>query len=145
MKYSWSIYIFLNSANLICRGRDISKYSRECLWHRDIAKVNCMCSRDGYSCSFAFPLCRQRSAKFSSFSPCISSNDLSDCKGFHDTYPSLTWTLMSRLAPIVSEFVFFMLLFLSLHVALFVYLIHYENMPIQIYWKFYHQKMKIFR
>ena len=22
---------------------------------------------------------------------------------------------------------------------------HYENMPIQIYWKFYHQKMKIFR
>ena len=22
--------------------------------------------------------------------------------------------------------------------------IHYENMPIQIYWKFYHQKMKIF-
>ena len=21
---------------------------------------------------------------------------------------------------------------------------HYENMPIQIYWKFYHQKMKIF-
>ena len=23
--------------------------------------------------------------------------------------------------------------------------IHYENIPIQIYWKFYHQKMKIFR
>ena len=23
-------------------------------------------------------------------------------------------------------------------------LIRYENMPIQIYWKFYHQKMKIF-
>ena len=23
--------------------------------------------------------------------------------------------------------------------------IFYENMPIQIYWKFYHQKMKIFR
>ena len=23
--------------------------------------------------------------------------------------------------------------------------LHYENMPIQIYWKFYHQKMKIFR
>ena len=22
---------------------------------------------------------------------------------------------------------------------------HYENMPIQIYWKFYHQKMKVFR
>ena len=22
---------------------------------------------------------------------------------------------------------------------------HYENMPIQIYWKFYHQKMKIIR
>ena len=22
---------------------------------------------------------------------------------------------------------------------------HYENMPIQIYWKFYNQKMKIFR
>ena len=22
---------------------------------------------------------------------------------------------------------------------------HYENMPIQIYWKFYHQKLKIFR
>ena len=22
---------------------------------------------------------------------------------------------------------------------------HYENMPIQIYYKFYHQKMKIFR
>ena len=22
---------------------------------------------------------------------------------------------------------------------------HYENMPIQIYWNFYHQKMKIFR
>ena len=22
---------------------------------------------------------------------------------------------------------------------------HYENMPIQIHWKFYHQKMKIFR
>ena len=22
---------------------------------------------------------------------------------------------------------------------------HYENMPIQIYWKVYHQKMKIFR
>ena len=21
---------------------------------------------------------------------------------------------------------------------------HYENMPIKIYWKFYHQKMKIF-
>ena len=21
---------------------------------------------------------------------------------------------------------------------------HYENTPIQIYWKFYHQKMKIF-
>ena len=24
-------------------------------------------------------------------------------------------------------------------------MIHYENMPIQIYWKFYHQKIKIFR
>ena len=23
--------------------------------------------------------------------------------------------------------------------------IHYENVPIQTYWKFYHQKMKIFR
>ena len=23
--------------------------------------------------------------------------------------------------------------------------IHYENKPIQIYWKFYHQNMKIFR
>ena len=23
--------------------------------------------------------------------------------------------------------------------------LHYENMPIQIYWNFYHQKMKIFR
>ena len=23
--------------------------------------------------------------------------------------------------------------------------LHYENKPIQIYWKFYHQKMKIFR
>ena len=23
--------------------------------------------------------------------------------------------------------------------------IHYENIPIQIYWKFYYQKMKIFR
>ena len=23
--------------------------------------------------------------------------------------------------------------------------LHYENMPIQIYWKFYHQKLKIFR
>ena len=22
---------------------------------------------------------------------------------------------------------------------------HYEDMPIQMYWKFYHQKMKIFR
>ena len=22
---------------------------------------------------------------------------------------------------------------------------HYENTPIQIYWEFYHQKMKIFR
>ena len=22
---------------------------------------------------------------------------------------------------------------------------HYKNMPIQIYWKFYHEKMKIFR
>ena len=22
--------------------------------------------------------------------------------------------------------------------------VHYENMPIKIYWKFYHQKMKIF-
>ena len=22
---------------------------------------------------------------------------------------------------------------------------HYENMPIQMYWKFYNQKMKIFR
>ena len=22
---------------------------------------------------------------------------------------------------------------------------HYENMPIQIYWKFYHQKVKIFK
>ena len=25
------------------------------------------------------------------------------------------------------------------------YLYHYENMPIQIYWKFYHQKMKNFQ
>ena len=24
-------------------------------------------------------------------------------------------------------------------------IVHYENMPIQIYWKFNHQKMKIFR
>ena len=24
-------------------------------------------------------------------------------------------------------------------------IMHYENMPIQIYWKIYHQKMKIFR
>ena len=23
--------------------------------------------------------------------------------------------------------------------------VHYENMPIQIYWKFYHHKMKFFR
>ena len=28
--------------------------------------------------------------------------------------------------------------------VLFVALKHYENMPIQIYWKFYHQMMKIF-
>ena len=25
------------------------------------------------------------------------------------------------------------------------FILHYENMPIQIYWKFYHQQMKIFR
>ena len=24
-------------------------------------------------------------------------------------------------------------------------LLHYENMPIQIFWRFYHEKMKIFR
>ena len=26
-----------------------------------------------------------------------------------------------------------------------MYALHYENMPIQIYWKFYHLKMKIFK
>ena len=25
------------------------------------------------------------------------------------------------------------------------YVNHYENMPVQIYWKFYYQKLKIFR
>ena len=29
--------------------------------------------------------------------------------------------------------------------ALNIDFFHYENMPIQIYWKFYHQKVKIFR
>ena len=28
---------------------------------------------------------------------------------------------------------------------IWIALFHYENMPIQIYWKFYHQKLKIFR
>ena len=28
---------------------------------------------------------------------------------------------------------------------LYTIVYHYENMPIQIYWNFYHQKMKIFR
>ena len=28
---------------------------------------------------------------------------------------------------------------------IFAQQIFYENMPIQIYWKFYHQRMKIFR
>ena len=28
---------------------------------------------------------------------------------------------------------------------MFIFIKHYKNMPIQIYWKFYHQKMKIFR
>ena len=27
----------------------------------------------------------------------------------------------------------------------FFYKIHYENTPIQIYWKFHHQKLKVFR
>ena len=28
---------------------------------------------------------------------------------------------------------------------LFSWAIHYENMPIEIYWKFYHQKVKFFQ
>ena len=35
MKYGCLIYFFLNSANLICRGTDISKYFRESLGLRD--------------------------------------------------------------------------------------------------------------
>ena len=32
------------------------------------------------------------------------------------------------------------------HMAIYAFShIHYENMPIQIYWKFYRQKMKIFQ
>ena len=31
VKCGWSIHFFLNSANLICLGTDISKYSRESL------------------------------------------------------------------------------------------------------------------
>ena len=35
---------------------------------------------------------------------------------------------------------------LPLHVLIrLISYVHYENMPIQIYWKFYHQKMNIFR
>ena len=26
-----------------------------------------------------------------------------------------------------------------------IFYLHYENTPIQIFWKFYHQEMKIFR
>ena len=29
--------------------------------------------------------------------------------------------------------------------APYIKILHYENMPIQMYWKFSHQKMKIFR
>ena len=35
VKCGWSNYFFLNSANLICRGTDISKYFRESLGIRD--------------------------------------------------------------------------------------------------------------
>ena len=32
----------------------------------------------------------------------------------------------------------------GLHCLPLINFTHYENTPIQIYWKFYHQKMKIF-
>ena len=35
LRFGCSIYFFLNSANLICRGTDISKYFRESLGFRD--------------------------------------------------------------------------------------------------------------
>ena len=49
---------------------------------------------------------------------------------------------------IFCNFVFFLAEFLRFVAALCYFIsicLHYENMPIQIYWKFYHQKVKIFR
>ena len=33
----------------------------------------------------------------------------------------------------------------SVHMYMLIWFLYYENKPIQIYWKFYQQKMKIFR
>ena len=46
------------------------------------------------------------------------------------------------------QLLIFTLQFLSFYFQLTTFMFmtsHYENMPILIYWKFYHQKMKIFR
>ena len=40
VKYGWSIYFFLRSANLICRGTDILKYFSPLNF--EITRVNCI-------------------------------------------------------------------------------------------------------
>ena len=52
----------------------------------------------------------------------------------------------------IREFLFENFQFLEVKISTYLnrrvfvmYSLHYENMHIQIYWKFYHQKMKIFR
>ena len=42
MKCGYSIYVFLNSANLVCRGTDISKLFSESSLDFEITRVNCI-------------------------------------------------------------------------------------------------------
>ena len=55
------------------------------------------------------------------------------------------WLSMSVVRTIVVLFMVFLCSTFRSSFSPLLCFIHYENMPIQIYWKFYHQIMKIFR
>ena len=74
------------------------------------------------------------------------------------TFDVYTWMCLYLIVFLKLDFVVFELIGIHLIAALLstftnvnfgkgatIEWIHYESMPIQIYWKIYHQKMKIFR
>ena len=58
-----------------------------------------------------------------------------------DVYDTIVFACICSLLSCIRMILYLYIIMLVSRISF----LHYENIPIQIYWKFYHQKMKIFR